>query len=54
MFVVIVCRVFVQISMSMAGSHDRALIVIPAHGMSEVRDILTDILSQYGTEEKSE
>lgn len=37
----------------MLPTHERTMIVIPAHGMSDVRDALTDILAEFGKEETS-
>lgn len=34
-------------------SHERTMIVIPAQGMLDVRDAMTDILAEYGKEEPS-
>jgi len=35
-------------------NHERTQIVIPAHGMIDIRDALTDLLNEYGKEEKRE
>jgi len=35
-------------------THERTMIVIPAQGMIDVRDALTDILAEHGNEEISE
>jgi len=48
--VLIVC--LCEVSM-MLPTHERTMIVIPAHGMSDVRDALTDILAEFGKEETS-
>ena len=32
-------------------SHERTQIVIPAHGMIDLRDTLTDILHEHGRED---
>lgn len=33
-------------------SHERSQIVIPAQGMIDIRDALTDLLSEFGIENK--
>jgi len=38
----------------MLPSHERSMVVIPAQGMIDVRDTMTDILAEYGKEETSE
>jgi len=37
--------------MTMTTSMQRSHIVIPAQGLIEVRDTLTDLLKEYGTED---
>ena len=37
----------------MLPTHERTMIVIPAQGMIDVRDAMTDILAEYGKEETS-
>lgn len=44
---------FLQVSVSLPN-HDRSQIVIPAHGMIDIRDALTDILNEHGKEDKPE
>jgi len=34
-------------------THERTMIVIPAQGMIDVRDAMTDLLAEYGKEEIS-
>jgi hypothetical protein len=41
---------FLKVSMTLPNN-DRSQIVIPAHGMVEIRDALTDILNEFGREE---
>lgn len=43
-----------QVSMTIARARDRATVVIPAQGMIEFRDTLTDLLNEYGTEDGGE
>jgi len=40
--------------MTMTTSMQRSHIVIPAQGLIEVRDTLTDLLKEYGTEDNGE
>ena len=42
----------VQVSMTMTTSMQRSLIVIPAQGLIEIRDTLTDLLKEFGTDNK--
>lgn len=42
-----------QVSVSLPN-HERSQIVIPAHGMIDIRDALTDILNEHGKEDKRE
>jgi len=37
----------------MSPTNERTMIVIPAQGMIDVRDAMTDILAEYGKEEIS-
>jgi PurA ssDNA and RNA-binding protein len=41
-----------QVSMTLPLSRQRPQVVIPAQGMIEVRDTLTDLLNEYGTDDK--
>jgi len=41
-----------QVSMTMTTSMQRSQIVIPAQGLIEIRDTLTDLLKEYGTDDK--
>jgi len=34
-------------------THERSMIVIPAQGMIDVRDAMTDILAEFGKEDTS-
>jgi len=34
-------------------THERTMIVIPAQGMIDVRDAMTDVLAEFGKEELS-
>jgi len=43
-----------QVSMTMTTSTQRSLIVIPAQGLIEIRDTLTDLLKEFGTDNKGE
>jgi len=38
--------------MTMTTSMQRSQIVIPAQGLIEIRDTLTDLLKEYGTDDK--
>jgi hypothetical protein len=38
--------------MTLPLSRQRPQVVIPAQGMIEVRDTLTDLLNEYGTDDK--
>jgi len=40
--------------MSVTTSMQRSLIVIPAQGLIEIRDTLTDLLKEFGTDNKGE
>jgi len=40
--------------MTMTTSMQRSQIVIPAQGLIEVRDTLTDLLKEFGTDDKGE
>jgi len=35
----------------MLPTHERSMIVIPAQGMIDVRDAMTDILAEFGKDE---
>jgi len=35
----------------MLPTHERTMIVIPAQGMIDIRDAMTDILAEFGKEE---
>jgi len=39
--------------MTLQPNHERSMIVIPAQGMIDVRDAMTDILAEFGKEETS-
>lgn len=41
---------FLRVSM-MLPSHERSMVVVPAQGMIDVRDVLTDMLAEHGKEE---
>jgi len=43
-----------QVSMTMTTSMQRSMIVIPAQGLIEIRDTLTDLLKEFGTDNKGE
>jgi len=43
---------FLRVSMTLPLSRQRPQVVIPAQGMIEVRDTLTDLLNEYGTDDK--
>lgn len=43
--------IFVQVSMTMPLTRLRFQIAIPAQGMIEIRDALTDLLKEYGTDD---
>ena len=34
-------------------THERSMIVVPAQGMIDVRDAMTDILAEFGKEDTS-
>jgi len=40
--------------MTMTTSMQRSQIVIPAQGLIEIRDTLTDLLKEFGTDDKGE
>lgn len=42
---------FLKVSMSLPN-HERTQVVIPAHGMIDIRDALTDLLNEFGKDEK--
>lgn len=42
---------FLRVSMTMPLSRQRSQIAIPAQGMVEIRDALTDLLNEFGTED---
>lgn len=42
---------FLRVSMTVPLSRQRAQVAIPAQGMIEIRDSLTDLLTQYGTDD---
>lgn len=46
------CCFFVQVSMTVSTSLQRAQIVIPAQGMIEIRDTLTELLKDFGTDDR--
>ena len=50
---VIVMTVMCEVSMTLP-THERTMIVIPAQGMIDVRDAMTDILAEFGKEEPGE
>jgi len=41
-----------QVSMTLPLSRQRPQVVIPAQGMIEVRDTLTDLLNEFGIDDK--
>jgi PurA ssDNA and RNA-binding protein len=41
-----------QVSMTTPLSRQRSQVAIPAQGMIEVRDALTDLLNEFGTEDQ--
>ena len=41
-----------QVSMTFPRSPERAQVAIPAQGMIELRDALTDLLNEYGSEDE--
>lgn len=43
---------FLRVSMTMTTSMQRSQIVIPAQGLIEIRDTLTDLLKEFGTDDK--
>lgn len=47
----IVCHLPFQVSMTMPLSRQRSQVAIPAQGMVEIRDALTDLLNEFGTED---
>lgn len=44
---------FLKVSMSLPN-HERSQIVIPAHGMIDIRDALTDMLNEHGKDDKAD
>jgi len=42
----------VQVSMTTPLSRQRSQIAIPAQGMIEIRDALTDLLNEFGSEDQ--
>lgn len=43
---------FLQVSM-MLPTHERTMVVVPAQGMIDVRDAMTDILAEFGKEDNA-
>jgi hypothetical protein len=43
---------FLKVSMTLSTSMQRSQIVIPAQGMIEIRDTLTDLLKEFGTDDR--
>lgn len=43
---------FLRVSMTMPLSRQRSQVAIPAQGMIEIRDALTDLLNEFGTEDQ--
>ena len=45
------CAIYHQVSQAITHGGPRTQIAIPAQGMIEFRDALTDLLEEYGVEE---
>jgi uncharacterized protein YggU (UPF0235/DUF167 family) len=43
---------FLKLALQFTPSNERTQVVIPAQGMVEIRDVLTDILNEYGKDDK--